>query len=469
MKKSFRRFFAWAGLAGSLIVTASVRLTAAPEPGWFAFDPQADAFAANSAIDLRFLNEKSAGEHGFVSVRDGEFVRGADSLPLRFWAVNGPPHELAGAELHRCARLLAKYGVNMVRVHGGYFDKDGEVDRAKVLHAIEIVEAMKAQGIYTCFSIYFPLWLTPKPNTPWLLGYDGKQHPFATLFFNPDFQAQYQKWWTALLSTPSPVTGRQLVDEPAVAGLEIQNEDSFFFWTFAEKNLPDEQWRILETQFGQWLTRKYGSLPAALAKWNGLKAGRDVIPEGRVGFRPLWNMSHEKTARDQDTVQFLLEVQTRFYSETYAFLRKLGFKGVITASNWTTASPEVFGPLEKLSYAVGDFIDRHGYFSCNHKGPSAEWSLRDNHTYSDRSALRFDAEDPLKGKQFVHPAMDPHYDGKPSMISETTWNRPNRFRSEAPLYLAAYGALQHSDAIVHFALTAQAGQSSRGSGCNPGH
>jgi hypothetical protein len=48
--------------------------------------------------------------------------------------------------------------------------------------------------------------------------------------------------------------------------------------------------------------------------------------------------------------------------------------------------------------------------------------------------------------------MDPHYDQKPSMISETTWDRPNRFRGEAPLYLAAYGALQASDAIVHFAL-----------------
>src|SRR5262249_35067260 len=30
--------------------------------------------------------------------------------------------------------------------------------------------------------------------------------------------------------------------------------------------------------------------------------------------------------------------------------------------------------------------------------------------------------------------------------------RPNRFRSEAPLYFAAYGALQDSDAIVHFAF-----------------
>jgi hypothetical protein len=37
------------------------------------------------------------------------------------------------------------------------------------------------------------------------------------------------------------------------------------------------------------------------------------------------------------------------------------------------------------------------------------------------------------------------------MISETTWNRPNRFRSEAPLYFAVFGALQGTDAIVHFA------------------
>ena len=48
--------------------------------------------------------------------------------------------------------------------------------------------------------------------------------------------------------------------------------------------------------------------------------------------------------------------------------------------------------------------------------------------------------------------MDPSYDDKPSMISETTFNRPNRYRSEAPLYFAAYGALQGSDCIVHFAL-----------------
>ena len=107
-----------------------------------------------------------------------------------------------------------------------------------------------------------------------------------------------------------------------------------------------------------------------------------------------------------------------------------------------TGSPEVFGPLEKWSDATGDFIDRHGYFSVTHQGENAEWSIRNGHSYADRSALRFEAGTPGKPKQFVHPAMDITHDGKPSMISEATWNRPNRYRSAAPLYFACYGALQ---------------------------
>jgi hypothetical protein len=61
---------------------------------------------------------------------------------------------------------LARYGVNLVRVHGALFDKDGELDPAKVRHAHEVVAAMKAEGIYTHFSVYFPLWFTPRAEHP---------------------------------------------------------------------------------------------------------------------------------------------------------------------------------------------------------------------------------------------------------------------------------------------------------------
>ncbi len=244
--------------------------------------------------------------------------------------------------------MLAKRGVNLARIHHGYFDKTGAVDMAEVRHALEVVEAMKAEGIYSHFSIYFPLWLDPAPDNPCLRGYDGKTHPFAALYFNKDFQAQYRKWWKALLLTPSPTTGKRLVDEPAVMGLEIINEDSYFFWTFDAKNIPDAQLRIVEAQFGDWLKKKYGSIDAALRAWGGARLDRDDPAGGRVAFRPLWNIANERTARDKDTAAFLLASQRGFYKETYDYLRSLGFKGVITASNWATADPRVLGSAREI-------------------------------------------------------------------------------------------------------------------------
>jgi hypothetical protein len=432
-------------------LAAGARRLEAANKGWFAFDPKPDPFSASSGINLRALNEKTAGDGGFIAVKGSQFVHSKTAEPVRFWAVNGPSSK-GRDDLQTEARMLAKHGVNLVRIHHGYFDDKGDVDPAAVRHAFEVVETMKAEGIYSHFSIYFPLWLKPKSDTPWLKGYNGQKVPFAALFFNKDFQKQYQEWWKGLLLVPNPSTGMRLVDDRAVAGLEIINEDSYLFWTFNADAVPDPELRLVETQFGDWLKKKYGSLSGALQAWGGLKTDRDQPSEGRMGFRPHWNMFNEKTARDKDAVRYLVESQREFYRSTYEFLRGLGFKGVITASNWITASPEILGPLEKYTYTVGDFIDRHGYFGCHSQGEASEWSVRNGHTYADRSALRFEPEEPGKPKVFAHPAMDPSYDGKPSMISETTWNRPNRYRSEAPLFYAVYGALQDSDAIIHFAL-----------------
>lgn len=435
----------WGWLAVVVCLMADVQAD-----DWFDYQPAAEVIP-NSPIDLRWLNERVAGENGFIEARDGQFVQGRSGAPVRFWAVNGPPHDLTGEKLKRCARMMAAYGVNLARVHGAIFDQRGEVDPKKIRHAQEVVAAMKAEGIYTHFSIYFPLWFKPPADLEWLTGYDGTRHPFAALQFNPEFQAKHRDWLKALLTTPDS-EGWKLIDEPAVFGIEIQNEDSFFFWTFDAKNIPDPQLTLLEKRFGAWLAKKHGSVDAIAKAWQGSRIPRDKPGDGRFAFRPLWNIANERTPRDRDTAAFLLEVQTEFYRDTYRFLRELGFKGLIQTSNWHTASPEVLGPLEKLSYTAGDFIDRHGYFECNHKGDNAAWSIRAGHTYSDRSALRFDPGEPGKPKLFVHPVMDPQYDDKPSMISETTFTRPNRYRSEAPLYFAAYGALQGSDGIVHFAF-----------------
>ena len=423
------------------------------QTGWVPFSPDNDPFKPNCPIDLRSLNEASAGDGGFIATKDGHFIHSATGKPLRFWAVNGPPASLQDLQsLRLCARMLAKHGVNMVRIHGEYSHQDGSIDEPKIQHALDIVEAMKAEGIYSHFSIYFPLWFNPTPGTPWAQGYDGKQHPFATLYFNPKFQEVYRSWWKALLTTPSKRTGKRLVDDPAVSSGEMVNEDSYFFWTFAPANVPDPELSLLETQYGDWLKKKYGTLDAALAAWHGEKTERDDLAAGKMGFRPLWNMANQRTARDKDAAAFLTDSQRDFYAQTYQYLRGLGFKGVLTASNWVTASPEYFGPLEKYTYTACDFLDRHGYVDCDDHGPNDGFAIMPDQTYADRDALRFEASEPGKPKNFVNPIMDVKYDDKPSMISETTFNRPNRFRSEAELYYAAYAALQDSDAVINFAL-----------------
>lgn len=408
------------------------------EDGWL---PWISRGEGGTRISLRGLNERFAGENGRIVAKGSDFVHEKTGRPVRFWAVNGPPGDLAGEELAGCARMLAERGVNLVRLHGAVFDKaTGELDRSKIEHLHEVIAAMKKEGIYSHLSIYFPLWMNPTSGNGWREGYDGAQHPFALIFFEEEFQALHREWLATLLEG--------LLDEPAVFGVELVNEDSLFFWTFDAKNIPEPQLRKLEARFAAWAGEKHGSVEKAIAAWDGLKHPRDG--DGRLGFRGLWQIVNERKPRDRDTAAFLLDVQRSFYVETTAWLRKRGFKGLVAASNWHTADAALLGPLERYSYTAGDFIDRHGYFGCGHEGDNAAWSVRDRHTYVDRSSLRF--EGVKGGSDFSNPVIDLEINGMPSMISETTYNRPNRHRVEAPWMYAAYGSLQGTDAIVHFAL-----------------
>lgn len=427
----------------------AARQLAAANQGWVAWNPPEDNFRP-SPIDLRSLNEKFAGENGWIAARGEHFVHSRNGQPVRFWAVNGMGTK-EPSDFARSARMLAKYGVNLVRAHGSIFDgRTGELEAAAPIKHGQMIDALKAEGIYTLLSVYFPLWMTPEAGAGWREGYNSNKHPFALLYFDPEFQQLYRDWWREILTTRTP-SGTQLLDEPALMGIELVNEDSLFFWTFNYDNVPDPQMRKLEKRFGDWSSSKYGSLDATLQAWNSTHK-RDDIASGRLGFRGLYEMTTQRTKRDQDTAAFLFEVQESFYKDTVAYLRKLGFKGLITASNWTTADNTVLGPLEKLSYMPGDFIDRHGYFGSNHKGENASWSIRNGHTYSNVSALRFDPAEPGKPKTANNPVVDPMFNARPSMISETTWSRPNRYRGEAPPVLGLYGALQGTDAIVHFAF-----------------
>ncbi len=419
-------------------------------PDWFSWDPPQDAFKA-SPIDLRKLNESYAGEKGGISVKGADFVYRNTGEPVKFWAVNGPGANLDDESIAYSARFLAKRGVNMVRLHGSIFDrKTGELNPKRVDYIHRVVAAMKKEGIYSHLSIYFPLWFTPESAPGWRADYNGEKKTFAALFFEPEFQKLYRSWWRTLLTSPGP-DGEILANNPAVFGAEVINEDSLFFWTFKKGNIPPQQWSHLENRFAKWAAARYGSIALAHEAW-GKKQRRKGDSEDSLTIGSLSEILDNKNLRHQNTAEFLYDLQRNFYDESISFLKDdLGFTGLVTASNWHTASPEFFGPLEKFSYSGGDFIDRHGYFGNFHTGDRSNYSVAEGHIIAHRSALKFDPKKPGEPPSYSHPVTDTEINEKPSMISETTWTRPNKYRGEAPLYYAAYASLQGTDAIAHFA------------------
>ncbi len=425
------------------------------EPGWWAFEPPADTFG-KAELDLRSLNEKSAGESGFVKRAGDAFALGSGK-PVRFWAVNvgGDVVRLGNAPHRYIARRLAKVGVNLVRIHSGVFDAsspDPKIIDAAYLDALHhFISELKAEGIYVELSFYYPVWFDIKP-TYGFPGYSSIENktPFAIHMFDPRMQDIYRTWARALLTTKNPYTGLPLGQDPAVAIVEIVNEDSYLFWSFNEKNVPRAQMAELEKLFGAWLVKKYGTLDAAAAAWRtGLRPG-DAPKEGRMEVLQAWFMTGDGAARSglrarsADQLRFLVENQRAFYEETARFFRKdLGVKPLITCSNWITADARVLDGLERWTYTAGDIIDQHGYFEGEHKGAHTGWAVERGDTFKDRAGVLEPGALPLHVDRV---------DGFPHTMSESGWPNPNRFKAEFPFLASACASTSGLNGIFFFAV-----------------
>lgn len=445
------------------------RHQAAPD-GWFAFDPDADQAIDPAPLSLRFLNEKTSGEHGFIQVRESSFIYEKTGEPVRFWGVNAGPQLLRHepAALNRFARRLARLGVNMVRLHAPLWRDDDftKVDDGKLVKLHALVASLKTEGIYLTLSTYFPLWLAPtdKIDFPPI---KGQEHPFAVPFFDQRFQELQKSWWRAALTKPNPATGLSLVQDPTLAFIEIINEDGLLFWTFHPYlGIPEEEMAIIEKQFGDWLIGRYGGLDKAFnawgtggffARWFGGMVKGDDPPAGRIGFLTLDQIVERRDSkRAQDTAEFLAHTQRTYFDRMYTFLKKeLAFRGSVSCSNWRTADARVLGPLDKLSNTRCDFMDRHGHHAGPHEGARNSGALSSGDRFNDAAALRFETgrgekpDDP-SATSFDLPIMDLAWNGKPSINSAINWLPPNRFRAEMPLLAAAYGALQGSDGFAFY-------------------
>jgi hypothetical protein len=409
------------------------------EPGWFAWEPPADPLRDECPIDLRYLNEKLAGQSGFVRRIEGGFALG-DGSPVRFLekgTINPHAHR---AMVDLRARRLSKYGVNLARTGfalqyplyaKGEMEKfDAYLDRIHYL-----IHALKQQGIYTWIRLY------------WKTGQEA-------FFFDPEWREHFVEYSRKILCTPNPYTGLSIAEDPAVAMVAIQNENNLLFWTFTPANIEPDVKPLMEKRFGQWVAQKYGSIEKALEVWGpensplqrSGEAAKDRPADGRLGFYSIgfltgapWAANQRNPKRASDQLRFLVESQKGFYAGMVkTFREELGVNNLIACSNWKTADPKTLGVFEHYSYTPGDVICKNIYYDV-HYNPRSE------HFYAVEVGDTFTPYSSLKPPELPEPFTIAHMGDMPYVVTENNWCRPNPYRAEWPFLFAAYGSMLGAD------------------------
>ena len=307
----------------------------------FPFEIIRDEFKDDAVLDLRWLNEKEAGESGWLKVdKNGDFVNGKGK-PIRVWAVNGgiergkdsrPRWKDKNHKISRHARWLAKMGFNMTRCHA-HLNPSGKQNKLDGVNMRECewiwktVAGMKKEGIYTTIS---PFWARGELQ--------------ALLFFDEKVQGHYKNWLKVLFTTPRPeFGGKTLAQEPAMGIFQIQNEDSLLFWTI--NSLKGQNRINLAKKFGTWASNKYGDLSKAEKAWQGHTEKGDNFAQGIVDLANIWHATkgakdenNKQTQRMTDQIAFFTELMYQFNQDIATYVREdLNCPVLINAGNWKTA------------------------------------------------------------------------------------------------------------------------------------
>lgn len=253
--------------------------------------------------------ERPAGKHGFVRVeKQGPGARLAtEAGPIRFWATNlcfeacFPSREQA----ERLAARLAGLGINCVRMHHmdnysiwGDSKDHTTIDPKKLDRLDYLIHQLKEHGIYTNINLHVSRWLDARDGFPLR---DQRPHYDKGLGnFEPRMIELQKKYARDLLTHVNPYTKTAYAQEPAVAFVEISNEDALFAeWGGGSlDNLPDPYAATFRKLWNAWLRKKHGTTEKLRQAW---KAGEHPLGEEMLAggdfsrpFDQHWHMERDE-------------------------------------------------------------------------------------------------------------------------------------------------------------------------------
>ncbi|MDR1797402.1 MAG: hypothetical protein LBR44_08200 [Clostridiales Family XIII bacterium] len=420
-------------------------LSSEPGGGTFAYHPAADGGAA----DVRDLVlDAPAGKYGFVTQRGSDFAFAGTGETVRFWGVNmvfsACFPEKADADL--IAEDLASLGVNLVRLHGidssyskqaslfaDYTKDTQQIDAGQLDKLDYFVAALKERGIYINLNLNAKRVYAPGDGLegdPRLYGNGGPLK--SAQYFDERLIWLQKDFARKLLSHENPYTGLTWAEEPAIAMIELVNEQSMF-----------SDWA--SNQYDKYLKGAVADELTALYKaWVQEHYGAELAKKASV---PLY----ATIARQPEQValywgEFLADTEEAFYAEMTRFLREdLGAVQPVSGNN-------NYAGLGDLSAQTGtDFTNAHAYI--DHPLFPDGWS-QENYVMQDLSLLDagFDAGQGDFHSLFADMASTA-LSCKPHVVSEWCQPYPNSYEYESPLLVASVAGVQGWDAVIYFAYS----------------
>ncbi len=436
---------------------------------------------SSGPTDMSFLLDKPAGASGFVQVVNGHLALG-DGRRWRIWGQNLTfgasvlPREIAPT----VARRLAKFGINCIRLHhmdhryprgilmrhsgttpvyepaqSGIARRDVEPTRSLDPEAMArldyFVACCKDNGVYIDLNLNVSRSFTVADGVKevdWL-GY-GK----ALTYFDPRLIFLQKEYARQLLDHVNPFTGNRYAEEPAVAIVELVNENSVLeSWVKGRlrgkqqepagtwSDIPPSYAQDLDRLWNAWLSRHYPDREALVAAWSGdLRAFEDPRQESVRRLQPE-DFAEASTGRFHDEAMFYAGLERSFFEDMGAYLRgDLGVRQLILGTSDHNHS--INQVLHVENNTVLDIIDGHVYWQ-HPRFPGSAWS-RSNWTITNTPMV--DAPDHSAPAQLSRSAVK----DMPYIVSELNAPFPNDTAAEFIPVTAAYAALQDWDGLFWF-------------------
>ena len=415
---------------------------------------------SDSLVNLSFLLDAPAGKEGFIRVRNGHPAK-PNGGRFRIWGVNFtaascfPSKEDAPV----VAEHLARFGINCVRFHfldsnwsSSLFIKGKDNTRALDPQQLDrldyFIAELKKRGIYT--NINLNVGRNYRKS-------DGvKDYEYLGLakvvnYFDEHIQSLHKEYARQLLTHYNPYTKSEYRSEPAIAIVELVNENSIVEAWFSDRllgkntNKRPGTWTDITAWYADQLTGKYNQWLKERLPSPELKALREMA--GVKEDEPIPRLTRNQFAaapkkRFHMEATFYMELENNYFQTMYHYLKKeLSVQALIVGTsdhNHGKTGYPLLTSTSKMDVVDGHVYWQHPRYLTDPKTNRRAFSIRNT---------------PMVNEPFNSTVVQLSRSavaGKPYTVSEINHPFPNEYACEGIGILAAYSAFHDWDGIFFY-------------------